>query len=211
MSQKIPIEDYPSNSNKSKEETIEEKRIEPVVKGKVTQQKKSFGRRAKEVIMGDDSRNVAEYVIQDILVPALKSLLSDVVGGGLDMMLFGETRGRRSRVNRDREPYTSYDKQFDRNRGRSSERKDNRTYIPRSLDDLDIVFESRMDAAEVFDVMREAVDQYGSITVSEFKEKAGVRSEYTDRNYGWDDLGGVYISPVRGGYLINLPRPIHLR
>ncbi len=51
--------------------------------------------------------NAGEYVLKDILIPAIKNTLSDIVQNTLDIILFGETIGGRARRNNS-QTYISY-------------------------------------------------------------------------------------------------------
>ena len=98
-------DNFPSNSRAQKpavnsEKTTEDKKVERVVTGKVKKQKRGFGKKVAETLCEDDTKSVGSYIIYDVLIPAAKDMLSDMVGGGVDMLLFGERRGGRGRRDR---------------------------------------------------------------------------------------------------------------
>ena len=90
------MEDYPSNSynsrqyQKEKDSTTEPKKIESVVSGKVRTKKKSEARKFADIFITEDIANVKTYVFMDVLVPAIKKAISDIVTNGIDMILYGE-------------------------------------------------------------------------------------------------------------------------
>ena len=102
--------EYPSNSHSTKEysslskpkQNTKEKHVQKVVKGKVVKKKKSTGKRLAETFLEDDSHNVIEYIIYDILIPSAKETISNVVSNGVEMLLFGESRGTRTYRDRGR-------------------------------------------------------------------------------------------------------------
>lgn len=211
---------YPSNSRTKKLEPVakgQEKKIEKVVTGVVKQQKQGLGRKIMEFLFEDDTRSVGQYIVHDVLLPAAKAALSDMVGGGLDMLLFGERRGSRTRREGGRSyvSYGSYYRQDDRDRNRDRGRDSrDRDYDRRDIsrqgrvrhDFKEIVFDNRGDAEEVLSHMVDLVADYGMVSVSDFYELVGVEANFTDNKYGWTDLHDAFTERVRDGYLINLPR-----
>lgn len=69
------------NSHRSKEEqaSLEKKRVEKVVHGKVKTKKKSEMSKFKDVFISEDAANVKSYVFMDVLVPAIKKAIGDIV------------------------------------------------------------------------------------------------------------------------------------
>ena len=153
----------------------------------------------------ENVKSVTSYIFLDVLVPAAKSTISDMMSNGVDMLLYGEPRAKR-RDDRDRgRTVVSYDRYSDRDRDRPRER------TRRSRFNLDeIVIPSRQDADEVLQSMFELLDEYNAVTVSEFMELVGLPDEYTDQNYGWINLRDAEVHRVRDGYILDLPEPRNL-
>ena len=82
------MEDYKSNSHKAKAEAKEaaEKKVNKVVTGNVKRKKKSEVSKFKDVFISEDVSNVKTYIFLDVLVPAIKKAVSDIVKDGIDMM-----------------------------------------------------------------------------------------------------------------------------
>lgn len=203
----------PNNSDKAKREKgnkqEERKKIEPVVTGKVVKQKKSVWRRLRESIIGDDTRSVMDYMIHDVLIPAFKSTLSDMVGGGIEMLLFGERR--RSNFVRDRgRTYVSYNSYYrdDRDRNRRDDGYRNISRSSRARYDFDeILFETRAEAEKVLANLVDLTIEYNRASVMDFYELCNIQTNYTDDSYGWTNLRDAYTERVRNGYIICLPPP----
>ena len=200
--------EYPSNSEKSKraviEDTIKEKKaVEQIVKGQVIRQKKTLGQKFSEAFLGDDTKSVGDYILHDVLIPAMKSTLSDMVGGGIEMLLFGERRSHGSSIYRDRDKsYVPYNK--------ISRTRDDREPIrvSRSKIDLDdIIIESRGEAEDVLDNLVELIQTYNVVSVADYYDMVGIESNFTDNKYGWTNLREATVDRVRRGYCIKLPRP----
>lgn len=211
-------DNYPSNRRTEKRETAEkkipeDKKVEKVVNGKVRKQKRSLRKKMAETFLEDDTKSVGSYVFHDILIPAAKDLISDIVGGGVEMLLFGErrsgsrSRGSSIRPNNNRS-FTSYGSYY----GPSN--KDNRpagrdmSRTARARHDFDeIILDTRGEAEEVLSHLVDLTVDYGQASVSDLYDLVGVTSAFTDEKYGWTDLRGASISRARGGgYLLNLPR-----
>ena len=63
----------------------------------------------------------------------------------------------------------------------------------------------------VLNSLADILDQYGTVTVADFYDEAGVaRPSYSGMDYGWKDIGDAYVVKVRSGWSISLPDPIKL-
>lgn len=94
------MEEYKPNSHKSKEEQknlVPEKRVEKVISGTVKPKKKSEVQKFADVFISEDVNNVKSYIVMDVLVPAIKKAISDIVTNGIDMILYGEA-GKSKRI-----------------------------------------------------------------------------------------------------------------
>lgn len=138
----------------------------------------------------------------------MKDMISDAVSGGIDMILFGETRRRTK--NKSSGSYTSYGSYYkkDDSRDRRDERGSRRN---RSGSMGDIILETRQDAENVLYSLFDALEQYGAVRVADLTELLGETGPFTDNYWGWEDLSGADIKRVREGYLLVLPRPIDLK
>lgn len=203
--------DYKSNSNKSKAEAakkesqLEEKRVEKVVTGKVITKKKSgFSKFAGEFI-SEDAKNIKNYVIGDVLIPAFKKAISDIITDGIDIILYGGNgRSGSRRGPSDRVSYRSY---YDDRGGRASDRLTTR-YSSNSYSYDDIVLDSRGEAEEVLARMDELMDTYGLVRVADLKDLVGITGSYTDNKYGWTNIRNAEIVHVRDGWMIKMPRAV---
>ena len=202
---------FPPNSKANKNERPEEKKIEKVVTGTVKRQKRGIGKKISDTFLEDDTRSVGSYIFYDVLIPAAKAMLSDMVGGGIDMLLFGERRGgRSSSIRRDGgRSYTSYGSYYNTDRTGKPQREPRRdiSRTGRSRHDFDeIVLETRGEAEEVLSHLVDLIIDYGMASVADLYELVDVTGDFTDNKYGWTDLSSASVSRVRGGYLLNLPR-----
>ena len=193
------MEDYKPNSHRSKEEqNLPEKKIEPVVKGKVTTKKNNV-RKLTNTFVTEDIQNVKSYVLMDVLVPAIKKAISDIVTNGIDMLLYGETGRSRRKTNASVVSYRNY---YD---SRREERySSSRTRTGYSYDD--VVLETRGEAEDVLSRMDELIDTYGVVSVADLYDLVGISCNYTDNKYGWTNLRNAEPVRVRDGYMLKLPK-----
>lgn len=207
------MEDYKPNSNRFKESQhkeennkLETKRIEKVVAGPVKTRKKSKFSKLTEEFISEDAKNVKSYVFGEVLIPAIKKAISDIVTDGIDIILYGESRrGGRNRSAADRVSYRNY---YDGRETRASRVMDrgNTPYSGYSYDD--IILSTRGEAEDVLSRMDELIDSYGLVRVADLYDLVGITGNYTDNKYGWTNIRSAEIMRVRDGYMIKMPRAI---
>lgn len=195
--------DYQPNSHKSKEETAlakkEEKRVQKVVTGKA-KTKKNGARKLTDIFISEDASNVKSYIFMDVLVPAIKKAISDIVTDGVAMILYGETGGRKTKSS-SRVSYRSY---YD---DRRDDRRDRDRFGSRGRFDYDdVVFESRGEAELVREQMVELIERYGFVTVADMYDMADLTAPYTANKYGWTNIRNAEFVRVRDGYILKLPK-----
>ena len=198
------MNEYPSNSNRSKElvtkEPEREKKVEKVVKGTV-KTRDNKGRNFADIFISEDASNVKSYIFMDVLVPAIKKAISDIVTDGIDMILYGGTGGRERSGKTNKVSYRSY---YDEKR---SDRRDSGTYASRNRFDYDdIIFETRVEAEDVRRQMLEVIARYGFVTVADMYDMAGLTPPYTANSYGWVNIRTAETTRVRDGYVLKLPK-----
>ena len=179
---------------------------ESVVTGEVVRKQKSKIQNVAETFFGGDLKDVASYVVIDVMIPAAKDMLYDTVAQGFSRLLFGEVRQRTASTNRE---YTSYGSM---SRDRSLRRVDQSRRDRISSNDFDdITFRDRRDAEAVMDTLMDTIDHYGQCSVADLLKAAGMSPKYTDYDSGWHDLSRASISRYRDGYVLNMPRTEDLR
>ena len=195
------MENYPSNSHKAREE-VAEKKVEKVVSGKTSTKKKSGIRKLSDTFLSEDVSNVKSYIFSEVLLPAAKKLVSDIVTNGTNMLLYGEIKNKKGNSSK-----VSYSRYYDDRRDRS---RDYRSPVVRNNFDYDeIIFETRGDAEAVLDAMYDILNQYKVVSVAELYDLASITTHnYTCNNYGWIDLRGSSVVRVRDGYILKLPRAL---
>lgn len=201
------MDEYKPNSNAYKQSQKEpaKKNLTKVVNGKAKPKKRSEFRKLASIFIPEDVTNVRSYILMDVVVPYVKDAIEDII----HMLLRGESRSRSSKVgtNASKVSYRGY---YDNNRdNRRHDANPSRTIF----DYEDILFETRADAEVVLDTMNDIISQYGSVSVADLYDLAGVyTSNYMAVNYGWNDIfGAIPTRAGRDGYTLKLPRPIPIK
>lgn len=205
------MEQFPSNSKRPARGRDEPKQVERVITGDVKRRKTPIGRRMSQHLIGGDVQSVSGYVMGDVLIPAFRDMIADAATGFVERMLFGDSspgRARRSRGSSGGHiPYNRYSGSSIGRTSRDEPRHDisRRARANHSFDE--IILPNRVDAEEVIDRLYEMVEKYEVATVMDLYGLVGVPSNYTDDKWGWTDLRNASVSRVKGGYLLNLPKP----
>lgn len=199
------MEEYKPNSRKSKENS--EKHITPVITGSAKTKKKSDSRKLMDIFISEDASNVKSYIVMDVLVPAIKKAVDDIVSDGIHMILYGgKGRDPRRSGNASRVSYGSYYS------GGNNRREEHSIRAGSAAFDYDnIVFDSRGDAELVLSSMDDIIDQYKIVSVADLYDLAGVStSNYAVNKYGWTDIHNASVVRVPDGWTLKLPRAMPL-
>ena len=205
------MEDLKPNSHKYREakkqgKEKERQKLDKIVSGSVKTKKKSMGRKLTDSIFSEDATNVKSYILADVIVPAAKKLISDIVKDGIEMVLYGSTGGKRSKGFRG--DYISYN--------RFSDRRDERPYPSDSRSRTvysyeDIILENRGEAESVLSTLDDLIEMYGQVTVMDLYDLVGISGNYTDDKYGWTNLRNAEPVRCRDGYMLRLPKAVPLK
>jgi hypothetical protein len=202
----------PGNSHKSKAPQVK-KEVVSVTKGRVRTKKPALGKRFMNSFFGEDAGGVWHYIGWEVLMPAAKDTITDVVSQGIERLLYGEARGRgrgRGGNRYSNGPVTNYTRYSSSGPIRSEPRMEISRRGRATHDFDELVFESRADAEGVIDGLYDILSQYEEATVSDLYELSGVSGNFTDQKWGWTDLKGAGVSKRRDGYYLDLPRPTPL-
>ena len=198
-------EEYKPNSNKYREEkenlAADNKKIEPVAKGTV--KKKSEFRKLGNIFISEDAPSVKSYIFLDVLVPAIKKAIADIVTNGINIILYGDAGKGKQNGGASKVSYRSY--YNDQNGSSVSYSRQRRAY-----DYDDVIINTRGEAEEILMRMDELISSYRVVSVADFYYLAVITPEYTDNKYGWTDIRSANIVRVRDGYMIKLPRAVPL-
>jgi hypothetical protein len=209
--------DYQGNTRKERDKAQagpkqEKEIITKVVVGEVVQKPKGIGRKFKETFFNGDLKHSGEFVLVDVLLPALRNLVVDMASRGIEKVVYGEsTRGpRRPQTNYNysgtrysvggpTNPFArpqplgqSYSPQI--NRGRQN-RHDMNDIIVGTKEEADLVMERLIDILEKYDV----------VSLADLNELLGLETSHLDNKWGWTFLANPQVRQIRQGYLLELP------
>jgi len=240
-------DEYPSNSNSKRdgkpqvptrgkrptkkepasEAIVEVERVVKRANVNPRVRKENFIQRTTKAIFGADPDGVVSYILWDVLIPAAKETMQDMVTQGIEMFLFPNSggRSRRGRGSRSRgktgvvsygnmyrnESYTHRRPPWEKPSSGYSSSRTPRSSRHRSRLDA-VVFETGDEAHQVLSIMREILEQYGAVTVADFYDIAGLENhaQATDNAWGWENLENSSVSRTRDGFEIHLPKSYQL-
>ena len=190
-----------STPNVSVEESP--KKHEKIISGEAKERKRTFGDKVRDNLFDDDTASVKDYLIYDVLIPATKNVIYDMVSGGIETLLYGQRRSAASRGVSQPKTYTSYSSY-------SKQQQAPARTIPqkqkgREFDD--IIIDNRADAEMVVDTLIESIKEYGTVTLADVYDLVGITSSYVDYRWGWGEefIHEVGIRKTRNGWLIEFP------
>ncbi len=188
--------------NGQQKDIPERERMKPVASGKKIPQ--SAGRKFLSEFLADDIHSIKEYILWDVLLPAVKNAISDTITNGIDMLLFGQTRGRVSNTVKRITPYNSF------SGGRNRIVKFNEPQQPKrnlaGYSYQEVILASRPEAEDVLAHMRMYLERYGVVSVSDLYDAVGEVPDMQDTKWGWTDLTGACIQRRSDGFIIVMPR-----
>lgn len=204
----------PGNSHKDRQAMPEaaepREKLARVVQGKAVVARLPWYKRAARNMIADDATTIGDYILIDVLVPAVKNLIFDIItqgtgralypggravsgggirGGGLGM------RGSQSSIK------TKYDQMGTGQDPRAIMSREARA----THDFKQITIPTREEAVLVMESLMGRVERYGTTTVADLYELCGVTGDFADQRWGWRSLQGAGIQQHRGGWLLDLP------
>lgn len=207
------MQDFPSNSQRARARPeTEPKKVERVVtSGEAVQRKRGLGRQFKDTFIGGSAKMAVEYMVTDVVVPAIRDTLHDALRGGLDKLIYGDNRRSRggyvppSFAN----GHVDYQSKSSSYTTRRPEPQRMLSQRSRSRGDFrEIEIPTRAEAEEVLERMYDILSRYGTVTVADLYEMTGIRGAHTDNKWGWEALRGARVERLSNGrYLLDLPEP----
>ena len=202
--------DYTPNSRKVAPEQnmapVEKKKVEKVIAG-TAKRKPDPARKFTSLFAPGDMTSIRDYLVMDVIVPATKKMISEIVRNGIDMLMYGESgRSKNYSGNSDKVSYRSYYGSNDSGRNNNSGSR------AKSVFDYDnIMIPTRQEAEEVIRQMDAIVEKYGTVSVADLYDLCGVTDHnYMNAKYGWTSIRTAEAIRVRDGYILKLPRAMPL-
>lgn len=207
--------DYASNSKKDREksEKLEKKEVvEQVVTGTVIEKPKGIGYKFKTVFLGGDAKQVAMYVSTDVILPAVRNLIVDMVTKGMENLVYGNRGyGRRGpSINYSTSRFSDPRYASPISRPYDSARP---SFAPPALprgrqnrhDMNDIILETREEADIVIERLDDILSKYDVASLADLNAMLGLEGSHIDNKWGWTNLAGSGVRQTRQGFLLDLP------
>ena len=177
-------------------------REDKIVRGSVKTKGEGALHKFADVFLAEDIENVKSYITMDVLIPAAKKLILDIITGGAEMLLNGRIGHGKTGTNASYVSYRDYPK-YESDRYSSGPKMARTGYGFN-----DVIFETRGDAEAVLMRMEESIRKYGFVSVLDLYDLAGLPTTPSDNNYGWLSLRNARIQRVRDGYMLELPKAL---
>ena len=209
-----------SGAVKVKAEVINEER------GIAKLPRKTFGQKVKETFIKDDILDVRDYIVWDIIFPAIGRTINEIICGASNRIFLG---GPSPSSNLYRQGGVTYVRQGQSYSTVSTQRASQRRLESRatpapapssrnSFEVLDLIFDDYAKVQQTLDEAIDYLDTYGQISVDAYSDILAQHFEgvpkphYTAQNWGWTSLANATIvNAVGGGYFIKLPQPVVVR
>ena len=199
------MEDYAANSHLSKrkaetKEAVPEKKVEKVVTGNVKMKKKTGLSAFVGSVFQEDAQSVKRYIFADVLLPALKKAIDDVVSNGIRMLLYGDSASKSS--SNGLSSRISYNRMYGNQQSYQTENRFSMELVDQPI------FDNRGDAELVLTQMDEILSVYKVVTLGDFYDLLGITAPFTANKYGWTNLRSASVVSARGGWVIKLPKAL---
>lgn len=210
------MQDYQGNSKKTKEDNVDKakpkpkKDLEKIVSGDVRIKPKTVGSRFRNIFLGGDIQQAGQYVVAEVLLPALRNLIAEAVSRGTDRLVYGESGGRRrptnysSRYSYNNPIYRAGDR-APQSRAYLPDQKPADRWIQSRKTIEDVIIGTKEDADAVVERLIDVVDMYEVVSVADLYELLGLPSSHVDNKWGWTHLSNIDVRQVREGWRISFP------
>jgi len=187
-----------------------------VKKGTVIQKKPNILKRTARSMVADDVQNVGDFVVTDILVPALRNLIYDVIVGGAGRTIFGSAGARRPGVNPGlfgtaQNLKTAYHAASNPAAASPAASQGMSKQAQARFDFTEISLSDHSEAITIIEMLKMRVVEYGTASVADLYDLLGHTGAFTDQNWGWNDLSNARVHQNRSGFVLDLPHPIPLK
>lgn len=206
------------------EKPEESKKLTPIAQIDESKLRKSTGRQFLDSFITHDFSIVRDYLFNDILIPAVKDTIVDTICSAVNMIFKGSPGKGGSSSRRwnmgGRTDYGNIYRTTDTGYYRKEEKSyDNPIARRSSMDYLDIPFPDRPTAETILEDMREVLEHYPCISITEYYEIIRQRTNlklddgrnWTLSDYGWTDLSDVIVTWSHGAWIIALPKAVPIK
>lgn len=193
--------EYPNNSNAHRNRENADNDLKPI-KRITNGRKQSHGGRLFAAITDFILAEISDAVLPDVYDIGYKVVM-DIA----DSIFYPDDSGRSKKSS---EISSSRIGNFDyssKSTSSSSRREKNRKREKSGYKYEDVLYDTKPKAIEVYEYLRNRLDDYNMVTVADLYDASYIASEYVDNSYGWLELPEKPdIVRVRGQYLLRMPK-----
>jgi hypothetical protein len=201
--------DYQGNSHKLREakEVREDKVVTQIVTSEVIVTPPGLGKRIKGIFFGGEFKDARGYVIADVLLPAARNTLLDMIIKGSERAILGVSaaaRGRQPEM-RSRVQYGSmYNRPYQG--GAMLPNQPPRPIVRTNYrESPSFLITDRGEANDILERMVDIVDKYDVASLADLLVMLGQPVSAIDHKWGWTLLNGAEVRQVRSGYMLEMP------
>ena len=173
------------------------------LQGEVKTHKKTFGDKVYE---NENVKSTRNYIIQDVLIPALQDTIVNMISGGIETLVYGQSRGSSRARPRSNTTYVSYSNASRQPQQPARQARTlNRDRIGKEIDPP--VLTSRDDANLVLNTMCDLIGEYGCASLADLYDLLEMTSSFVDYNWGWREnfIREANVRRCREGWMLELP------
>lgn len=194
---------------------------ESLVDGERRTKKRGLFRRIGENVFSGDRATVKDYVIFDVLLPAFKDTVSDMITNSIDILFNGSPSYRRNRASRFnsgvRTDYSSASMSRVRSMAQKRASEASQSYRRSYELDFEDILLYKHEADDILAEMRIRAAECPYVQLAEYYSLCGRSYDFTMRKCGWDEDDLIGVHPKRAGrdengvelYYLPLPRLKH--
>lgn len=175
--------------------------------------RKSVWEKFKDSFRNEDSKSVGDYVIFDVLVPAMKKTVIDMVTNGVNMLFYGGYRNPQNTYPSGGVTYRNYNQQYNTpNRVYGSNQIAPAAQTRLNVFDYRLLWwNSKGEADFILDQLRDILSQYPVVRVSDLFDLGRQQCPYTAERYGWTNLMNAQSYMGQDGHwYLDLPKAMPL-
>lgn len=197
---------------KAPEKKIEEPRVKPVTSQTTALKKKPWYKRAGESIFFEDTSTIGGYIMRDVVIPAIRDTIYDMVTGGLSMALYSTPKATKANRRNASGSIINYGGYYSNDK--TKPRNDTRVDKYRTQFDIyNILLEDDPDSGKradqvgyaAMEEIQECVDRYGFVTVQDLAVALNIGNiPSTMAVWGWKDVSTARVELDRGNWYFRM-------
>lgn len=184
---------YESNSYKARDGKVEH--VDPITGAPARVRKKGEMRKFLDAFITEDAATIKSHLLNDVVVPYIKKTLLDIV----KTVLYPSGKDPDAKPSIP-EKISYYNYAQPSNPYAQTAKK-----AARFTTD-DVIVSTEEEARAVLNRMNELIHMNGAASVARFYELVRLPSQYTDNDWGWNDIHDASIVNLGDGYMIRMPK-----